>query len=82
MIQQTEHLFSYNIFLIGFMGSGKSTISDYLCKHYAMEKIEMDQTIVQNEGMSISEIFDAHGEEYFRNLETDLLIQVHFVIII
>lgn len=76
MMQQTEHSFSYNIFLIGFMGSGKSTISDYLSEHYAMEKIEMDQTIVQNEGMSISEIFDAHGEEYFRNLETNLLIQL------
>ncbi len=63
----------HNIFLIGFMGSGKSTISDYLSQHYAMEKIEMDQMIAQQEGMSISEIFQTHGEEYFRNLETDVL---------
>ena len=63
----------HNIFLIGFMGSGKSTISDYLSQHYAMEKIEMDQMIAQQEGMSISEIFQTHGEEYFRNLETDIL---------
>lgn len=73
MKPQTKHVFSYNIYLIGFMGSGKSTISDYLTAHYGMEKIEMDQRIAQNEGMSISEIFETHGEEYFRNLETELL---------
>ncbi len=73
MKPQTKRVFSYNIYLIGFMGSGKSTISDYLTGHYGMEKIEMDQRIAQNEGMSISEIFETHGEEYFRNLETELL---------
>lgn len=73
MKPQTKHVFSYNIYLIGFMGSGKSTISDYLTGHYGMEKIEMDQRIAQNEGMSISKIFETHGEEYFRNLETELL---------
>ncbi|KAI4446115.1 Shikimate kinase [Eubacterium plexicaudatum ASF492] len=76
MEQQTGHACSSNIFLIGFMGSGKSSISDYLRDHYAMEKIEMDQRIVQKEGMSISEIFDTHGEEYFRNLETQLLVEL------
>lgn len=76
MKKQTKHTLPYNIFLIGFMGSGKSTISDYLHTHYAMEKVEMDQMIAKNEGMSISEIFDTHGEEYFRNLETELLIQL------
>lgn len=73
MKPQAKHVFSYNIYLIGFMGSGKSSISDYLTGHYGMEKIEMDQRIAQNEGMSISEIFETHGEEYFRNLETELL---------
>ncbi len=76
MKQPTKHVFSYNIFLIGFMGSGKSAISDYLSEHYAMEKIEMDDQIAHREGMSISEIFDTHGEEYFRNLETGLLIEL------
>ena len=66
----------YNIFLIGFMGSGKSTVSNYLSTHYQMEKVEMDQRIVQQEGMSISDIFAAHGEEYFRDLETKLLIEL------
>ncbi len=63
----------YNLFLIGFMGSGKSTLAAHLGKRFGMEIIEMDQWISKREGMSISEIFDKHGEEYFRNLETNLL---------
>lgn len=70
---QSQQLFDYNIVLIGFMGSGKSTISRALSKVFAMDVIEMDQVIADREGMSISEIFEVHGEEYFRNLETELL---------
>lgn len=70
---QFNQLFDYNIVLIGFMGSGKSTISRALCKVFAMDVIEMDQVIAERENMSISEIFEVHGEEYFRNLETELL---------
>ena len=70
---QFNQLFDYNIVLIGFMGSGKSTISRALCNVFAMDVIEMDQVIAEREGMSISEIFEVHGEEYFRNLETGLL---------
>lgn len=73
---QARHLFSYNIILIGFMGSGKSTISDYLSTMFAMKTIEMDQIIAEREGMSISDIFAVYGEEYFRNLETNLLIEL------
>ena len=70
---QFNQLFDYNIVLIGFMGSGKSTISRALSKVFAMDVIEMDQVIAERENMSISEIFEVHGEEYFRNLETKLL---------
>ena len=63
----------YNIFLIGFMGVGKSTISEYLSTMYAMESIEMDQVIEEREKMSIPDIFKVYGEEYFRDLETELL---------
>ena len=65
-----------NIVLIGFMGTGKSTISKYMSRMYGMEIVEMDQIIEEREGMSISDIFEKHGEEYFRNLETDLLIEM------
>ena len=70
---QARKLFHYNIVLIGFMGAGKSTISDYLSTMFAMRLIEMDQVIEEREEMSISDIFATYGEEYFRNLETKLL---------
>lgn len=73
---QARKLFSYNIVLIGFMGSGKSTVSDYLSTTFAMDVIEMDQYIVEKQRMSIPDIFDTYGEEYFRNLETKLLIDM------
>ena len=73
---QAKSLFDYNIFLIGFMGAGKSTISDFLQTVFAMEVVEMDQIIAEREGMSISDIFETYGEEYFRNLETELLFEM------
>ena len=73
---QARKLFNYNIVLIGFMGAGKSTISDFLKTVFAMEVVEMDQIIAEREGMSISDIFETYGEEYFRNLETELLIEM------
>ena len=75
---QSRNLFNYNIFLIGFMGAGKSTISDYLKNALAMDVVEMDQCIVERQGMSISDIFETYGEEYFRELETNLLIEMQF----
>ena len=65
-----------NIFLIGFMGSGKSTIANRLNRKYGIEVIDMDQTIEKNEGMKVSEIFQSKGEDYFRQLETELLIEI------
>ena len=64
-----------NLVLIGFMGTGKSTVSDYFHTQY-MDIIEMDQIIAQREGMSITEIFNRYGEEYFRDLETALLVEM------
>lgn len=62
-----------HIFLIGFMGTGKSTIARILSRRLKTESIEMDQRIVEKEGMEINEIFSRHGEEYFRSLETETL---------
>jgi len=62
-----------NIFLIGFMGTGKSTVASVFSKKYGMKTVEMDETIADREGKSISDIFAQQGEEYFRNLETSLL---------
>ena len=65
---QGKKLFDYNIVLIGFMGAGKSTISAFLRDALAMDVVEMDQVIAEQQGMSIS--------ENFRNLETQLLIDM------
>ena len=62
-----------NIFLIGFMGAGKSTIARWLHRQKGMRLIEMDEMIARQEKMSISRIFEIKGEEYFRKLETELL---------
>ena len=73
---QARKLFDYNIVLIGFMGAGKTSISEYLKTLFAMDIIEMDQIIAEREGMSIPDIFEVHGEQYFRDLETNLLIEM------
>ena len=72
---QAKTLFTHNILLIGFMGAGKSTVSTYLSKILASPQVEMDEEIVKKEGMSINKIFEEYGETYFRNCETNLLIE-------
>lgn len=65
-----------NIFLIGFMGVGKSTVAEQLCQKTGAIHVEMDQVIVKQQDMAISDIFDKYGEKYFRRLETELLYEL------
>ncbi|MBR4707861.1 MAG: shikimate kinase [Pseudobutyrivibrio sp.] len=65
-----------NLFLIGFMGTGKSTIAKFLNRNYGMEMLDMDEAIEAQEGMAISDIFKNKGEAYFRDLETNLILQL------
>ena len=58
-----------NIVLIGYMGAGKTTIGTTYAKEQHMNFIDTDAYIEAKEGMSISDIFAAKGEDYFRNLE-------------
>ena len=58
------------------MGAGKSTVSAKLSELLAMEIMEMDAHIQEKEGMSIKEIFAVNGEEYFRNCESNTLIEL------
>lgn len=66
-----------NIYLIGYMGTGKSTLGKTIAKKIdGMVLREMDEMIVEREGRSISDIFATDGEEYFRRVETDLLREI------
>ena len=60
-----------NLVLCGFMGSGKSTIGRQLSEKLGMRFIDTDTYIEQKEGMTISQIFEEKGEEYFRELELE-----------
>ncbi|RKM55657.1 shikimate dehydrogenase [Butyrivibrio sp. X503] len=62
-----------NIILEGFMGSGKTTVSELLSEELELELIDTDEAISEAEGCSISEIFDVQGEQAFRDMETDLI---------
>ena len=62
-----------NLFLIGFMGAGKSSVSAGLGRILGREVVEMDERIAAQEGMSIPELFAQKGEPYFRACETALL---------
>lgn len=64
------------IFLIGFMGSGKSTLGVQLARHLAYQFVDMDQLIEDTAEMSIPEIFDEHGEDVFRKWEHDILLEL------
>ena len=62
-----------NIYLTGFMGTGKSTVGHLLAKKLGRKFIDTDQAIVKEQGMQIAEIFSQEGEDYFRTLESDLI---------
>lgn len=62
-----------NIILIGFMGCGKSSVGKYMSKRRRYKLIDTDAYIEEKEGRSISEIFDADGEEAFRQMETECI---------
>ena len=65
--------YNMRIYLIGMPGSGKSTLGKKLAKSLNYEFIDMDNYIEKKSCMFIDEIFDAYGEEYFRELERNTL---------
>ena len=62
-----------NLFFIGFMGCGKSTMARILSGKTGARLIEMDETIEAEASMSINEIFKVYGEQHFRDLESQLI---------
>ena len=62
-----------NIILNGYMGCGKTSVGGRLSKRLSYHFLDTDAMLEQREKDTVSHIFAAHGEEYFRNLETELL---------
>ena len=64
-----------NLVFLGMMGSGKSSIGNLVSKKLNLPFIDIDSLIIENTGMSISEIFEKKGEKYFRNLEEKITLK-------
>lgn len=61
------------IYLVGFMGSGKTTVGRLLAERLGWDFIDLDEEVESDQKTSITEIFECHGEEYFRALETEAI---------
>ncbi len=62
-----------NIFLTGFMGSGKTSVGEVLANLFKVDFFDTDELITREQGMSVNEIFKRYGEDYFRSRETEAL---------
>ena len=65
-----------NLVLIGYRGTGKSSVAEILAKRFAAKKVSTDELIVQKAGMSIPEIVEKHGWEHFREVESEVIREV------
>jgi cytidylate kinase len=65
-----------NVVLIGMMGSGKTTVGKLLAEKAGLEFIDLDELVERRAGMPISQIFEQHGEPYFRQLESEVLAEI------
>ncbi|HIC97788.1 MAG TPA: shikimate kinase, partial [Aquificaceae bacterium] len=64
------------VFLVGFMGSGKTTVGGIVARRLGWEFLDTDEEIEKKEGMSVKDIFTRKGELYFRKLELEVLKEV------
>lgn len=63
----------HNVILIGFMGTGKTSIGRQVAQSLGFEFVDTDEQIVELVGKPITEIFSEEGEDYFREMETKIL---------
>ncbi len=67
------HAEKRNIVMIGFMGTGKSTVGSALAERLGWRFVDTDAAVVEREGRTIPELFEEKGEAYFREAETSVL---------
>jgi shikimate kinase len=72
----TDLLQGLNVYLVGMMGAGKTTVGRLLAKHLQYGFLDTDDVITKAAGKTINEVFAIDGEDAFRNLESDVLEQV------
>ena len=64
------------VYLVGFMGAGKSTVARALGRRLGWRVVDIDERIESRERKSVAAIFAQHGEPYFRQLERQVLIEL------
>ena len=64
-----------SVAIVGYMGSGKTTLGRLLARALSLEFVDLDRAIVKSAGKGIPEIFAKHGERHFRDLEHEALVQ-------
>ncbi len=64
------------LFLVGYMGCGKSTIGRKLSAKIGYELVDTDHLIEEREGLSVGEIFEKFGEARFREMEREVLVEL------
>jgi len=67
------------IYLIGFMGAGKTTVGRALSERLEVPFFDLDEMVEASEKMSIKDIFARHGEPFFRKRERDILRSTHYL---
>jgi shikimate kinase len=63
-----------SVAIVGYMGSGKTTLGRLLSRALSLEFVDLDRAIVKSAGKGIPEIFAEHGEKHFRDLEHKALL--------
>jgi shikimate kinase len=65
---------SDKLYLVGFMGSGKTTVARALGRRLGWRVIDLDEEIERREGRTVSQVFAEQGEAYFRKVEREVLL--------
>lgn len=66
-----------NLYLIGFMGTGKTAVGEMTARNLSLRFVDSDQEIARNEGRDISAIFEQSGEKRFREMELKFILDGH-----